>query len=292
VLLAPFRKILFPIDYSEPCQAAAPYVKEMLRHFSADLALVHSYGPEALAGSELALADPELPAQVRILVEQRVREFALETFPGEHVETIAELGEPGGVIHKVVQHQGTDVVMLATHGRGPIRRLLQGSVAAKVLHDVSAAVWTATGSVFAGHKPGIPYTSVLCALNLGKGDEEEAEAVLKADAAFAGGYKARLSLVHVVETPRPNLAVDFSPYKKDLMDTADFRLRELKGKLGIDAPHAVIDAEVPEGVRQEAVRRNADLIITGRGLAQATFHALWSRLYPIVRESPCPVLSI
>ncbi len=284
----PFRKILFPIDYSEPCQAVAPYVKEMIRHFSADLTLVHAYGPEALASSELALTNPELPAQVRILVEQRLRDFALETFPGEHVETIAELGEPGGVIHKIVQHQGTDVVMLATHGRGPIRRFLLGSVTAKVLHDVSAAVWTGAGSVFTGHKPGIPYTSVLCAVEEG----EEAEAVLTAAAAFAAGYKARLSLVHVVETPPSNLAVDFSPYKKDLMDTADFRLRELKGKLGIDAPHAVIHAEVPEGVRQEAVRRNADLIITGRGLAQATFHALWSRLYPIVRESPCPVLSI
>lgn len=270
-----------------------PYVKEMLRHFSADLTLVHAYGPEALASSELPLTDPDLPKQVRILVEQRLREFAAETFPGQHIETITELGEPGGVIHKVVQHQGTDLVMLATHGRGPIRRFLLGSVAAKVLHDVSAAIWTGTGSLFEGHAPKIPYLSVLCAVDLAGGEEEEeAEAVLKAAAAFASGYNARLSLVHVVETPPANLAVDFSPYKKDLMETADFRLRELKGKLGIDAPHAVLDAGVPEGIHQEAVRRNADIIVTGRGQAQATFYAMWSRLYPIVRQSPCPVLSI
>ena len=109
---------------------------------------MHAYGPEALASSELAMTNPELPEQVRILTEQRLREWALETFPGQHVETIAELGEAGGVIHKVIQHQGTDVVMLATHGRGPVRRFLLGSVAAKVLHDVSAAVWTGAGSVF------------------------------------------------------------------------------------------------------------------------------------------------
>jgi nucleotide-binding universal stress UspA family protein len=289
----PFRKVLFPIDYSEPCLAVVPYVKEMIRHFPADLTLVHAYGPEALASSDLALTSPGLAGEVRSLTEQRLREFALATFPGQHVETIAELGEPGGVIHTVVQSQGTDVVMLATHGRGPIRRLLLGSVTAKVLHDVGAAVWTGTGSVFEGHTPRIPYTSVLCALELEKGDEgDEAEAVLTAAAAFASGYNARLSLVHVVETPSASLAVDFSPYKKDLMDAADFRLRELKGNLGIDAPHAVIDAGIPEGIHQEAVRRNADLIVTGRGLAQATFHTLWSRLYPIVRQSPCPVLSI
>jgi nucleotide-binding universal stress UspA family protein len=286
--MLPFRKILFPIDYSEPCLAVVPYVKEMLRHFSADLTLVHAYGPEALASSELAITNPELPEQVRILTEQRLRGFALETFPGQHVDTIAEIGEAGGVIHRVVQHQGTDLVMLATHGRGPIRRLLLGSVAAKVLHDVSAAVWTGAGSVFAGHTPKIPYTSVLCAVDEG----EEAEAVLTAAAAFASGYKAQLSLVHVVEMPPPNVSVDFSPYEKDLMDTADFKLRELKGKLGLDVPHAVLDGTVAEAIHQEAVRRNADLIVTGRGRAQATFHALWSRLYPIVRLSPCPVLSI
>jgi nucleotide-binding universal stress UspA family protein len=291
--MLPFRRILFPIDYSEPCLAVVPHVKEMLRHFSAELTLVHAYGPEALASSELALTNPELPEQVRILVEQRLREFALATFQGQHVETVAELGEAGGVIHRLVQHQGTDLVMLATHGRGPIRRFLLGSVTAKVLHDVSAAVWTGAGSVFQGHTPRLPYASVLCAVDLGRGDEgEEAEAILTAAAAFASGYKARLSLLHVVETPPPILAVDFSPYKKDLLDTADFRLRELKGKLGIDAPHAVLDGAVPEGVHQEAIRRNADIIVTGRGQAQATFNAMWSRLYPIVRQSPCPVLSI
>ena len=121
---------------------------------------------------------------------------------------------------------------------------------------------------------------------------EEAEAVLTAAAAVAGNYSARLSLVHVVETPPPNLSVDFSPYEKDLMDAADFKLRELKGKLGLDVPQAVVDAGVPKGIRQEAVRRDADLIVRGRGRAQATFHSLWSRLYPIVRHSPCPVLSI
>jgi Universal stress protein family len=79
---------------------------------------------------------------------------------------------------------------------------------------------------------------------------------------------------------------------KDLVDEAHFRLRELMGQAGIDAPHAVIDGTVADGVREEAVRRKADLIVTGRGRAQATFARIWSHVYPIVRESPCPVLSI
>jgi nucleotide-binding universal stress UspA family protein len=156
--MLPFRKILFPVDCSEPCKAVVPYVREMIRYFSADLTLVHAYGPEALARSERAINDPELPADARSLEEQRLRQFALETFPGQHVESIAELAEPGGVVHRVVQHQGAAV---------------------------------------AGHTPKISYESVLCAVDEG----EEAEVVLRAAIAFASGYNAKLSLVHIVRTP-------------------------------------------------------------------------------------------
>lgn len=273
----PFKKVLFPVDYSAPCRAAVPYVKEMMRHFSADLTLVHAYGAEALAFCPLALSDPELPRQARAFEEQRLRDFALETFPSQHVEIFAELCEAGTAVHRIVEHQGTDLVMLPTHGHGPVRRFLLGSVAAKVLHDVSAAVWTATGAVLENPAPHIE--TVLCALD----DNQEAEAVLIAAAAFASTYKANLRLVHVVETPSTSLDVDFGPYKHDLMEAADVKLRELKGQLGIDAPHAIIDGSIAAGVRDEAMRRNANLIVTGRGRAQ---------VYPIVREAPCPVLSI
>lgn len=276
----PFKKILFPVDYSAPCHAIIPYVKEMQRHFSADLTLLHAYGAEALALSPLALSDPELPRQARASEEQRLRDFALETFPGQHVEIFAELCEAGTAIHRIVEHQGTDLVMLPTHGRGPVRRFLLGSVAAKVLHDVDAAVWTATAAVLETPAPHIE--TVLCALD----DNEEAEAVLTAAAAFACTYQAHLRLVHVVEIPSPSLDIDFGPYKKDVLEAADFRLRELKGQLGIDAPHAVIEGAVASGVRNEAILRRANLIVTGRG------RGMWSHIYPTVREAPCPVLSI
>jgi nucleotide-binding universal stress UspA family protein len=286
--MIPFRKILFPVDYSVPCEAVVPYVAEAVRHFSAELTLLHAYGPEAVAHSKIPITDPDLADKARVQEEQRLREFALEAFSGQHVECFAELGEAGFVIHKIVQHQGADLVMLATHGHGAVRRFLLGSVAAKVLHDLSVAVWTGTGSALMDHAPQVPYKAILCALD----ERDESEGVLNAAAALACAYRAKLSLVHVVEIPPATLDIDFTPYKRDLMDAADFRLRELKGQLGIDAPHAVIEGAVADGVREEAVRRKADLIVTGRGRAQTTLGSMWSHVYAIVRESPCPVLSI
>jgi nucleotide-binding universal stress UspA family protein len=284
----PFRRIVFPVDYSEPCRAIVRYVEEMSRRFSADLTLVHAYGAEALARSSRPITDPELPEEARILEQEQLRRFAAENFPEHQTDSIAELGEPGSVIGKIVQRDGADVVMLATHGRGPVRRLLLGSVTAKVLHDLSSAVGTGTGSVFEGHALRLPYKSILCAVD----EAPEAEAALRAAAAFARGEDARLWLVHVVEAPPAAFHIDFSRYERQLMEAADLRLRELKAKLGLDYPHAVIGRPLEEGVREEAVRREADLIVTGRGRSQSAFGAFLSRLYSLVRHSPCPVLSV
>jgi nucleotide-binding universal stress UspA family protein len=288
--MLPFRHIVFPVDYSESCESVIPYVKDMVRQFSAQLTLVHAsgLGLEALDYTDLSIADPDWEERSRAFEEKRLREFAGKAFPNQHVESIVDLGDPGTVIHRVVQHQGADLVMLPTHGRGPVRRFLLGSVTAKVLHDVSAAVWTNVNTKLSENQPRIPYKTILCALE----DAGEGEAVLRAAAALAECYHARLSLAHVVESPVGTSDLDFGPYKKDLMDVADHWLREMKWELGLDVPHTVIDSDAANGIRQAAIEKKADLIIAGRGFSQNTFSRIWSRLYPIIRESPCPVLSI
>lgn len=291
--MLPFRRILFPVDYSGPCLAVVPCVKDILRHFPGELTLVHAFGPEALAYSELAIADPELPAQAQSIQDEQLHAFAERIFPGQPVSCLAVCGEPGTVIHDVVQHQSADLVMLPTHGRGPVRRFLLGSVTTKVLHDVSAAVWTGTGAAIhpaehgGGPVPQLPYRSILCALD----GTPESECVLRAAVTLAGAYGASLSLLRVVE-PMPAAEFDMMPYQQDRIEAARFGLREMLGTVGVDQPHEVIEAPVAEGVRQQAMRLKSDLVITGRGHSQGVFTTLRSHLYQIIRESPCPVLSI
>jgi nucleotide-binding universal stress UspA family protein len=279
--MLPFRKILFPVDYSEPCKAIVPYVQEMRDHFSAELGLIHAYGPEALAYSPLPITDPELPEQARAMAEERLGEFARANFPGLHVELYSGIGEPGAIIHDVVKHQGADLVMLPTHGRSPLRRFLLGSIAAKVLHDLTVPVWT-------GHPLRLPYKWILAAVD----SSDEAQTVIRAAAAFAASYKAELSLAYVMEMPPVSMETAFGPYRDDFMAAADARLVELKKKAGVNAPHTILDGPVADAIRDQALRMSADLIITGRGEVYGTLSRLWSHLYPIVRHAPCPVLSI
>jgi len=288
--MLPFRKIVFPVDYSAPCQAVIPYVQEMACRFSAELTAVHAYAPlAAIANSEkLLMSDPDLQAKAHALEDGRLRQFVSQVFPGQTVECFAQLGEPGSVIEKMAQEQRADLVMLATRGHGPVRRFLLGSVTAKVLHDASCAVWTGAGATLPDHPVRIPCQSIVCALD----ESNEAEAVLRAAASIASAYRAELWILHVVPTPPAYPDVDLEEHTKQLTEASQFKLRELKAKLGVDAPHTVIDALLADGIHHEIVRRKADLLVTGRGHSIGTFSRLWSHLYSIIRDSPCPVLSI
>lgn len=287
--MLPFHKILFPVDYSTPCEAVIPYVQEMACHFSAQLTVCHAYAPlAAIAQGELLITDSDLQAKVRDMEEDRLRQFACRAFPGQKLEAIVELGEPGNVIDRVAQQQRSDLVMLATRGHGPVRRFLLGSITAKVLHDISAAVWTGVGAALLDHPVRIPYQSIVCALD----DSQEAEGVLRAAASIASAYGAQLWIVHVVPTPPAYPEVDMGEHTRQLEEASQCRLRDLKAKLGVDAPHSVIDALLADGIHHEVVRRKADLLVTGRGHSIGTFSRLWSHLYSIIRDAPCPVLSV
>jgi len=279
--MLPFRKILFPVDYSEPCHAIVPYVSEMQKRFSTELSLVHAYGAEALAYSSLPITDLQLPEEVRGISEERLREFAQTNFPGLQVDVFIEVGEPGVVIHNVVQHQGADLVMLPTHGRAPLRRFLLGSVTAKVLHDLTVPVWT-------GHPLRIPYTSILAAVDT----SDEAEAVIRAASALAASSQAKLSLAYVLEMPPISMETAFGNYHDDFMKAADARIGELKKRAGVSAPHTILEGPVSDAIHGQALLTGADLIVTGRGVVYGAVSRMWSHLYPIIRHAPCPVLSI
>lgn len=270
----PFKRIVFPVDYSETCRASVPYVDGMTKHFSAQLTVVRAY------------SNTDWLKQVEDREDLQLREFVAEAFPSRHVDAFLEECEPVRAIEKVARKQAADLVMIPIHSFEPAgiyagilksTTALLDSLTAKVLHDVSLAVWTGTHRALKGHPRDIACKSILCAVEF----SGEIEAVLRAAAALACSYNAGLTLVHVVEASKP-----------DLIDAASERLDNWKRKLAITAPHKVLCGATAASVCREAVQEDADLIVTGRGLSQTALTRLLSELYTIVRDAPCPVLSI
>lgn len=156
-----------------------------------------------------------------------------------------------------------------------------------MLHDAGCAVWTD-----AHHSEGearFLYRKVLAAIDL---DTGESEAVIKAAACLAQQYQADLRLLHVVENPPAAWDVDYAPYRRALSDAADARMRSLRHETGIAAPYDIAEGRPADEIRRLALEHKADIVVTGRGHAQGGLSRAWSQLYPIIREAPCPVLSV
>jgi len=282
--MLPFRRILFPVDYSDACKAIAPYVIETARHFQASLTLAHAYQVWSLPHEELIKAANGWPQRAKPYEKHRLREFAACVFPGLDPEFRVEEGDAGAVIHDIIEHEGTDLVMMPSRGQGIVRRLLLGSTTAKVLHDSSAAVWTCGRSM----QPAKPnYQSVLCTVD----ESDEAESVAKAAAYMAKSYRARLTLMHVMEYIPTSFDLDLSAYQA-MKDASCRKLREMNSRLDLNASYLVSEEPFLEAILHQTETVQADLIVAGRGMSQGTFSRAWSSLCDIVRESPCPVLSI
>jgi nucleotide-binding universal stress UspA family protein len=274
-----FQHILFPVDYSGACSALVPYVREMQARFGARLSLLHvaSIQEPLLGGMRGALVSTTAPVGELLAGERgRLAQFAAVHFPGVAADLLVEPGDPATVIAATAQKVGADLIMMGTHGGGFLRRFLLGSVAGKVLHDTDCAVWTGAHLEPHMQQASSRYEKILCAL----GDPEERPNVLAVAKGMAEAFGAKLSLIRVVE-PQP------------------FRLTEDPAAAPSRAPLGVAGAElrmltgsVADVVESEARDSGADLVVVGRGHWQRGISRMWSHLYSIVRESPCPVLSV
>ena len=284
----PFKKIIFATDFSAASDAIAPHVAEMVRHSNAELILVHAFEPISAMYSDPANLVEFYPV-FRKAVEERLEKFAKDKFPGMSVESILAKGEAADVIVAAVKSNGADLVMMPTHGHGSFRKFLLGSVTTKVMHDVSCAVWTGVHNDEHSRPASIPYRSILCTVTSAN---EEAHAVIMAAASLANAYKAKLTLVHVVESANAAWEVTLAEYRQAMIESGEAMLLKLKHEMNLVADIRVVEDMVAPGLSKVAKEVEADLMIVGRGHSQDWMARFTSRLYAIVRDAPCPVLSI
>src|SRR5450432_1283755 len=228
------EEILFPVDFSERCCAAARHAAEMASHFQAKLTLLHVIAlPTSWYGE---LPPVEYSDLWDLESVRKQRRITLDSFlTGElsavrEVERIVEQGDPATVIADYAESRKPDLIVLPTHGHGPVRRLLLGSVTAKVLHDVRLPVWTDVHEAGSFARSGCK--SVLCAVD----PAEEALPTVRWAAGFADRYGAELILAHAIPAFDPGLPIpDDAIFHKYLADTSRERVAQLQQRAGVTA---------------------------------------------------------
>lgn len=281
-----FNNILFPVDFSARCEGAVPFVEDMARRNGAKVTLLSTAQPYYPAVMEAPLIDPQ-----EVLQELKAALDAAFTdkFKGIEVNRVALLGEAAHEIVCWVRKHGTELVMMPSHGYGPFRRLLLGSVTAKVLHDSPCPVWT---TAHTGSTPDLQHLGlkkIMCAID----NTEDSLNVMRFAASFAKDVGASLRLVNVVPGveawPERQMDVEF---EEQLRENAIKRIQELEASANIDAPVCVAVGPIADCVAEEADRHGADLLVIGRGAIHETLGRLRTHVYGLIRLSPCPVLSV
>lgn len=134
------RSILFPTDYAETSQAALNYASKLAQDYGARLVILHAVetlGPEYVTFGE-ATAQPQPEGYRRRLWEEIHRVVAPDTHLS--VEYVLSEDDPVTAILRAAAKHHCDLIVLGSHGRTGVRRLLEGSVAEQVVRRAQCPV--------------------------------------------------------------------------------------------------------------------------------------------------------
>jgi nucleotide-binding universal stress UspA family protein len=271
------KKILFPVDFADACVGAARYVEAFAGQFEAEIMLLHAAG-KGEDGAGKTQLDDFLASELKSFTTHRV--YAV----GDHAH------DPARAIAETARSWQPDLVMMPTHGLGFFRSHLLGSVTAKTLHDLKCPIWTSVHAETAPPLEEIHCRKILCSVDL----TERSQDILAWAAWLAGEYQASLGIVHATVaadalTAGWHLREEFAHYAAT---QAKLRLDALQRDVGT-AAQAFVSPGIPKSVVATAASEfQADLLVIGRHGKTGLVEDLFPNANAILRESPCPVISI
>ncbi len=139
-----FKKILFPVDLSEVTPKLVPYVKEMAATFDAEVHLL--FVARILQHfTSIYVPHPSISkfeAEIVEGAEKKLQEFVEEQFETDSCTARVVLGDPAEEILNYAQAEGIDLIIIGTHGRKGLERIIFGSVAERVVKKSLVPVLT------------------------------------------------------------------------------------------------------------------------------------------------------
>lgn len=291
------KKILVPVDFSERSIAATEHAAAMATRFGSELIFQHVVPPGPYehgfveGGYNLGAVWPSKDEIAKRLLEQ-LQELIAKAASSQSVEPVVSWGDPAAEIVRLAEHEQVDLIMMPTHGFGLFRRFVLGSVATKVLHDVNFPVFTGAHVEELPESDDSPYEVVVCAIDL----EPHSEEILRWAWGFAKGWDADLIVVHAA--PSVDAApVEHRDYASDLRQKVNqektAEIEKLLERIGASAARIDVDcADAVSYVLDAAKASVADALVIGRSADDSLLGRLRAESSALIREAPCPVISI
>jgi len=135
------RRILVPVDFSEAAEMAVHHATEIAQTYGAEVHLLHVV-EEVVYPSAYGIEPALFPKdEVVMRVEKTLGEIAQEDIGYERVQVASTIGYAPMTILDYVQENEIDLVVIATHGRSGLDRMLLGSVAERVIRQSPVPVF-------------------------------------------------------------------------------------------------------------------------------------------------------
>jgi nucleotide-binding universal stress UspA family protein len=297
------KNVLFATDFSDVSEAALPYVTALSLRYGSTVHVVHVLPDVTLLrpGAPDPVMFGSIYEEAHSGAQEKIQQLSgrLRGFPHK---TYVRHGDVLAVLKQVIEEQKIDLLVLGTHGRTGLGRLLMGSVAEQIFRQANCPVLTVG--------PGVPATKIV---HESRHDRDlprvqvTLESILYATdfkpetsegssyaVSLARKFQAHLMLLHVIEDFGDHLYERPGP-----IETALLRLKELvPDREGLRSePEFLAEYGSPaELILRTAEENDADLIILGvrptsGGLGVST-HFGNSTAHRVVAGASCPVLTI
>jgi len=294
-----FENIVVATDFSPASKRAVECATAITGDNDAQLFVLHAAPPSP----HLPIPLDPLPGSLdRELIEAKNRLAALgssESFLDLHHEEIVERGPVWDVLEDVLKQKRADLLVLGTHGRTGLKKLVLGSVAEEIFRRTACPVLT-VGPLAAPVKQ---IRRVLFATDFGHSSVHALPYAID----FANRNQGELILLHLT-APIPVEYVGPAWYPStDFVNCEELDKQAIMPKLRGLLPSAdglkcnvnyMVDVHYPaEGIVSIAKQYSVDLIVmgvreSGRSAAHVAAHMPWAVAYEVVCNAECPVLTV
>jgi nucleotide-binding universal stress UspA family protein len=280
-----FSNILFPTDFSDASTAALPYAQAFAKTYGARILVTHAVMPRPPIFLPMELVPLEMDGEWYDARDRLSHFLDNDALKGTLHEGITGRGELWNVLDEVIQRHDIDLIIVGSHGKHGLKKLVLGSDAEQIFRKSRRPVLT-IGPKVVPQEENAAFRTIVFATDFSAGSLQ----ALPYARSLAEENQAKLILLHVI----PLVSLQ---HQEPVSENAYQRLRELIPSEAADwcCPECIVRLEFPaEGILNLAREEHADLIVMGvhKGTPFASTHLPWAIAYEVVCDAPCPVLTV
>jgi nucleotide-binding universal stress UspA family protein len=292
------KNVLYATDFSATSEAALPYATAICRRFGSTLHMAHVLSDTSLlmmTGGLDYVGFEALYENAQTLAQEKMNQI-VERLGKIPYRTYVRHGKVWPNLSDIVANNRIDLIVVGTHGRGGLGKLVLGSVAEDILRHSPCPVLTVgpgvCGRARLGEFPGdgklapveLELRQILLATNFTDASLRIAQVAIS----LASQFRSQLTMLHVVEGDS-RLGV--------LTESIDDGVREVREEISKAALAYPPDILTEFGaawycIVNEAAELEAELIVLGAHPLKGAPHLPWSTVYRVVAQATCPVLTV